>query len=136
MHRIALALLASVVAVSGCAAIGNSASSGLIGIEWVVQAIDGKAVVEGSRATLRFAPEAGVSGNASCNRFRAEFAASGDALTVSRAVTTRMACADALMQQEARFLGVLADVRRYAIAADGTLTLRTDAGATIVARRS
>lgn len=136
MHRIAFALLATVVAVTGCAGAGSAGSLGLIGVDWVVESIDGIAVVEGSRATLRFEPDGGVAGSASCNRYRAGFAASGDALSVSRAVTTRMACASALMQQEARFLAVLADVRRYAIAADGTLTLRTEAGATIRARRS
>jgi heat shock protein HslJ len=46
-----------------------------------------------------------------------------------------MACAPPLMDQEERFLALLAEVRGFEIGADGALTLRTGDGRAILARR-
>ena len=50
--------------------------------------------------------------------------------------STMMACAEPLMDQEQHFLGVLAEVRSFAIAPDGALSLRAADGREIVARRA
>ena len=144
-----LAFLALLVcSVAGCAAGPSGWNSGcganreaaiappLQGTEWVVEDIDGAGVVERSRPTLIFATDGGVSGNASCNTFRATYAVDGASLAISRAITTRMACAPALMQQETRFLGVLTGARTVDVSRDGTLTLRSSDGASIRARRA
>jgi heat shock protein HslJ len=46
-----------------------------------------------------------------------------------------MACPPALMQQEARFLEVLRNVRRFDVSANGALVLQTGDRRTITARR-
>ena len=149
LSKPSLALLALLVcSVAGCAAgtSGWNAACGanreaaiappLQGTEWVVEDIGGAGIVDRSRATLNFAPDGRVSGNASCNTFRATYAVDGDRLTISRAITTRMACAPALMQQESRLLAVLAGVRTFDLSRDGTLTLRSGDGASVRARHA
>jgi heat shock protein HslJ len=133
---------------AGCAAApsAENAASGanrdtasapsLPGTGWVVEDIDGTGIVDRSRATLEFATDGRVSGNASCNTYRATYELDRDVLTISRAITTRMACPPALMQQEARFLAALTGVRTFEISNDGGLTLRSAAGGSIRARRA
>lgn len=113
---------------------GIASAPPLAGTEWVVEDIDGSGIVDRSRATLTFATDGRVSGNASCNAYHASYEVDRDNLRFSRAITTRMACPAALMQQEARFLAALAGVRTFEISPDGRLTLRSAAGGSIRAR--
>ncbi|MCM5571227.1 META domain-containing protein [Burkholderiaceae bacterium FT117] len=117
----------------GC---GGEPASLLQGAEWVVEDIGGGGVVDGSRVTLRFGDDGRVAGRASCNRYTGGYELSGEGLVVgSKMAVTKMACAPALMQQEQRFLGLLAQVRRFEIGADGALVLVAADGRRIVARR-
>lgn len=102
--------------------------------EWLVEEIGGAGLVDRSRVTLNFAQGGTLFGKASCNSYRATYALAGNALSVSQAITTRMACAPALMQQEARFLALLAGVHEARLSADGTLTLGGADGTSIRAR--
>jgi len=111
-----------------------SGAQALYGPEWVVEDIDGRGIIDRSRVTFNFAPDGHVWGRASCNSYRATFATEGDRLTISRAISTRMACAPALMQQESRFLAILTGTHRFAISADGALTLQSSGAGTIRAR--
>ena len=145
---IVAALAVIVASMAGCAAStadGHSSPganpevaspAALQGVEWVVEDIDGRGMVDRSRATLNFAADGRVSGRASCNSYHASYAVERDSLTVSRAISTRMACEPALMQQEARFLSLLTSTRTFAIAPDGALTLRATDGGSIRARRA
>lgn len=119
-------------AYQGC---GGEPASLLRGAEWRVEDIGGTGIVEGSRVTLRFGDDGRVAGTASCNRYSGAYELTAEGLTLGRMVTTKMACAPALMQQEQRFLGLLAQVRRFEIAADGALALVAGDGRRIVARR-
>jgi heat shock protein HslJ len=70
-----------------------------------------------------------VTGSAGCNNYAATFKATGAALTVNApAMTTRKACAQAIMQQESTYLGTLAKAAAYKIDGD-KLELRNAAGA-------
>jgi heat shock protein HslJ/uncharacterized lipoprotein YbaY len=117
---------------AGC---GGDPAALLRGREWVVEDIDGKGIVERSRATLNFGADGRVSGRASCNTFTAQYTLTGEGLTVSKAAGTMMACASALMQQETLFLDVLQNVHRFDLNPDGALVLQTDDRRTITARR-
>jgi heat shock protein HslJ len=103
--------------------------------EWVVEDIGGAGIVDRSRVTLRFGDDGRVAGTASCNRYSGAYELTGEGLALGRMLTTKMACAPALMQQEQRFLGLLAQVRRFEIMADGALMLIAGDGRRIVARR-
>lgn len=117
---------------AGC---GGDPATLLHGREWVVADIDGKGPVDRSRATLNFGTDGRVAGRASCNNFTAQYTLTGEALTVSKAAGTMMACEPALMAQERLFLDLLQRVRRFDVRPDGALVLQTDDGRTIVARR-
>lgn len=116
----------------GC---GGEPAALLQGAEWRVEDIGGAGIVDRSRVTLRFNDDGRVAGTASCNRYSGAYELTGEGLTLGRMLTTKMACAPALMQQEQRFLGLLAQVRRFEIAADGALALIAADGRRIVARR-
>jgi heat shock protein HslJ len=92
-------------------------------------------VASAAAPTLAFTADSRVYGKASCNRFTAGFALTGETLTVERAASTMMACAEPVMEQELRFLELLRSVQRFTLAADGALTLHAADGRTIVARR-
>jgi heat shock protein HslJ/membrane-bound inhibitor of C-type lysozyme len=117
---------------AGC---GGEPAALLQGGEWVVEDIAGKGLLDRSRATLNFGTDGRVAGAASCNRYTAQYALTGEGLSISKAAGTMMACAPALMQQEALFLEVLRNVSRFDIEPDGALILHASDRRTIKARR-
>lgn len=79
-------------------------SNALTGSSWVLEEIGGAGVIDDARATLEF-PETGkVSGRGSCNRFFGPVEQNGDRLHLGPLGTTRMACPEAVMDQERRYL--------------------------------
>jgi heat shock protein HslJ/membrane-bound inhibitor of C-type lysozyme len=117
---------------AGC---GGEPAALLQGAEWVVEDIDRKGIVDRSRATLNFGPDGRVFGRSSCNTYTGVYKLTGEGLAVSQTAGTMMACPPALLQQEARFLEVLRNVRRFDVSANGALVLQTDDRRTITARR-
>jgi heat shock protein HslJ/membrane-bound inhibitor of C-type lysozyme len=117
---------------TGC---GGEASSLLVGPEWAVVSLDGQAVEPGSAPSLEFDSDGNLFGKGSCNRYRGPFKLTGETLTMGPLATTMMACDPPLMDQEERFLALLAEVRGFEIGTDGELTLRTGDGRAILARR-
>ncbi len=117
-----------------CVPVPDGAAA-LLGAEWVVEDIAGAGIVDRSHATLIFGADGRVSGSGSCNSYSAGYMVTGDSLTITQAVSTLKACVPALMSQEEKFMGLLRDVRTFAIAPDGALVLRTADGRTIKARR-
>lgn len=106
---------------TGC---GGAPLALLTGPEWRVEDIAGGGVIDGARVTLGVRAEGPhIAGRAGCNRFAARLVLTGEGLSVSQAVATRMACAPALMDQEQRFFAALAAVRRFDIDAAGALLL-------------
>jgi heat shock protein HslJ len=116
---------------TGC---GGEPAALLRGREWVVENINGKGIIDRSRATLNFGADGRVAGRASCNSYTAQYTLTGETLTIDKVAGTMMACPPGLMAQEALFLEVLRNVRRFDFAPDGALVL-TDDRRTITARR-
>jgi len=107
----------------------------LIGPEWTVTEIEGRAALADAAPTIAFLPN-GVTGSAGCNRFNGDYQADAVSLTIGALSTTRMACADDRMQQERTFLTLLSQAARYEASEDGTgLVLTAEDGRTIIARR-
>jgi heat shock protein HslJ len=119
-------------ALKGC---GGDPVTLLTGASWVVEALDKREMVEGSRVTLTFGGDGRLSSTASCNNYTATYALSGEGLTIGKAASTRKACAPRLMAEEQAFLALLAAVNRFEIASDGALTLHTADARTLRARR-
>lgn len=102
-------------------------------IEWVVEDIDGSGIIDNSNVTITFGEDGRIAGNGSCNRYMAGWEEENGKLTISRAAATQMACAEALMNQEMKFLDILADVTFFAMTPEGALALQTVDGRTLKA---
>jgi len=79
--------------------------------EWVLEDLGedlgGHGVIDRVQATLTF-PETGkVGGNGSCNRFFGPTEMSGDHIKIGPLGSTRMACPEAVMKQETKYLAAL-----------------------------
>ena len=106
---------------AGC---GGDPATLLQGGEWTVETIAGTPLAAGSSVTITFDAEGHVYGKASCNRFTGGYKLTGEGLAMGPLASTMMACADGLMEQERRFLELLAEAKGFAIAADGALSLQ------------
>jgi heat shock protein HslJ len=108
-------LLALVIGISGCASsMSTPVESDLAGA-WTVEYIGERPVIDNSPATIEFAGDGRVGGNACCNRFSGAYWLSGSSLTFSKLVSTKKMCFPALMEQETRFLAALERVAKVQI---------------------
>jgi heat shock protein HslJ len=99
--------------------------------KWVVEWIYDRPVIDHSPASFEFGPEQRLTGNASCNNYFGMYAIDGSSLTLHPiGKTSKMCIADALMEQEARFMDALPDVTVYEVR-DGILFLKNAGGATV-----
>lgn len=103
--------------------------------EWVIEDVNGRGIIDASRATVVFDGEGRIGGRGSCNSYGGSYELSGEGLAVSDLFSTQMACVEALMRQEQRVLAILEAVRRFDINETGALILHADDGRTLTARR-
>ncbi len=120
-----LAMLGA-VAVAGLAMSAVEAQ-GLQGPTWRAEAIMGSAA-DKAASTIRIADDGRVSGSGGCNRIMGSATITGGNIAFGGMGSTRMACAQPVMEQERNFLEALSAARSFRIA-DGRLTLLDAAGA-------
>jgi heat shock protein HslJ len=84
--------------------------SGLLGTVWQLVSIDGRSPIEGSAISLAFHNEYRLSGHAGCRDYVATYQASGDNMNLLFEAMIDADCPmhDALLEQEAQLLGILA----------------------------
>ena len=82
------------------------ARQGLEGRTFLSTAIDGRALVAGSRVRLAFAAGR-IGASAGCNSMGGTYAIDGDLLVAGQLATTEMACDPALMEQDQWLAGLL-----------------------------
>lgn len=116
---------------SGC---GGDSQSLLTGDEWIVEDINRQGIIDASRITLQFDKSGRLHGQASCNQYTTTYELT-EQIDIGQAIATRKACAPALMNQEQRFLTLLADVIQIEFDEKGALLLSTADGSTLTARR-
>ncbi|PLX45047.1 MAG: lipoprotein-related protein, partial [Hyphomicrobiales bacterium] len=80
---------------------------------------------------LSFGGDGRVAGRSGCNRFAGTYRARRGRLDIGRLMSTRMACAPAVMRGERRFLGALRSSRFYRLSASG-LVLAGASGAPLL----
>jgi len=127
MCRLLFALTVLLI-VSGCRTAGLAApkavtSPGALSGAWVVEQIDGGPVAERTLVTVGFDTPARVSGRATCNLYSARLTVAGTTMRIDEAITTKMACPAALMEQERRFLAAIGAVTAYRREGDRLLLL-------------
>ncbi|WP_339462717.1 META domain-containing protein [Pseudomonas sp. EA_105y_Pfl2_R69] len=93
-------------------------------VEWIGE----RPLIDRSHLTITFGDDGRAYGNAGCNHWFAGYQLDGDKLGFSAAGSTRKMCAEALMEQEARFLESLGQVQRWDFNDIGQLQLWPAAG--------
>lgn len=97
---------------AGCA--GTPAADGppeLAGTSWVAEDIDGRGVMDRLQSTISFESSLRIAGNAGCNRYFGNYTLAGPELELGPLGSTMMACPEAVMDQERRFLRALEKTR-------------------------
>jgi heat shock protein HslJ len=79
----------------------------LSGSEWLLEDLGGHGVIDNVQATLTFPEAEKIGGNGSCNRFFGPSEISGDHIKIGPLGSTRMACPEAVMNQETKYLAAL-----------------------------
>jgi putative lipoprotein len=87
----------------------------LWGTGWVLEDLNGAAVIGEIPVTLQFSEDGAVSGTASCNQFLGSVTVSGTSITFGPLVTTRKMCAQPTMDQETRYLAALREAERFEV---------------------
>lgn len=90
-----------------------SADVNLLGTAWRLERLASGKLQAGTQPSLEFPTEGRASGHGSCNRFNGIVIVATDAIKFSGLATTRMACAEAVMQQEESYLAALRDAVRF-----------------------
>lgn len=93
----------------------------LLGTAWRLEDLGGAGVLDRVQATLEF-PEIGrIAGSGSCNRFIGSVAIAGEEIKIGPLGSTRMACAEAVGNQEGEYLKALRNAERFTL--DGSTLL-------------
>lgn len=90
----------------------------LANTEWLLEELTGTPTTTDAQTTLRFDGTSAVSGQGGCNRYRAQITSQGDRLSVAPAVSTRMMCPPAMIDQETRYFQALQAVQRFSLQGD------------------
>jgi heat shock protein HslJ len=111
--------LLSLLALSACAtaSLGHRFDG-----ELVAEAVNDTPVTGARPLTLRLTGGR-ATGNSGCNSFTASYELNQERLEFGPIASTRMACEPAAMEQEARFLSILAAVRSYSRYGNGSLSI-------------
>ncbi len=120
-----LAAVVGLAVVAGGA--GAAADSPLVDKTWRLTSLRGAKPVAGTTVTLAFGADGRVSGTGGCNSFGGPYTATRVRVRISSLISTQMACATGIMNQEQKYLQTLEAARLYGVRGT-TLTLRSSFG--------
>ncbi len=124
-----------VLVLAGCASRPPAAPEPSIVGLWLAQDIAGAPVPADARITLSLYGDGRAVGRGGCNNYTTKYQRTGGSITFGPALSTKMACAPALMTLEQSYFDTLAAVTRVERRADGALAMTADSGAQLVFRR-
>ncbi len=110
----------------GCGG-GQAPDPALVNSDWTIVAI-GQETVSGPQYTLRIGPDE-IGGRVGCNGFSARYTADGGTLNIGATMSTRMACAPAVMTREQRAFAILTGAVQVSRPDANTLVLTGAEGA-------
>jgi heat shock protein HslJ len=107
----------------------------LEGTSWVLETLNGAALVPVSEITLQF-EEGNASGSAGCNSYGGAYTTSDGQLSIPEIIRTEMACLEpeGVMEQEDAYLAVLQSAATYR-SVDDRLQIENDAGEAVLVFR-
>ena len=93
-------------------------------------------VITGSQTTADFRADWKLSGSGGCNQYNAGYTTTAsNGITITQPITTLMACAEPVMQQETQYFSLLPTAAKYEISGD-QLTLFNATGTKILIYKS
>jgi putative lipoprotein len=93
----------------------RAGGGGLLGTSWRLEDLGGAGVLDRVEATLEFTEEGKVSGGGSCNRVFGSVKIDGDRISFGPLGSTRMACPEAVSNQESKYLQALQAAERFTV---------------------
>ncbi|MFM8231294.1 MAG: META domain-containing protein [Chthoniobacterales bacterium] len=111
----------------------NQSSVTLPGSAWEVTTYAGQTPLADHPITFEFDNEGNIAGDASCNRFGGTCAIEGNTIKVGPLRSTRRACEPEVMQQEHKFLALLAAATTWSL--EGEELVLTSPDGVIKAKR-
>ncbi len=83
--------------------------------KWLAESIRSGGVIDNLQSTSEIAADGTVAGKGGCNSFNGKATVAGDKIGFASLAATRMACPQAIMDQESKFLAALNDAKRWMI---------------------
>jgi putative lipoprotein len=100
----------------------------LVGGTWVAEYIDEAGVIDDAQSTVVFGNDGRISGRGGCNSYGGTVDLKGAQIIVGELMSTKMACAPAVMDQETRFMAALQATRTYRMDEGNKLVLSDATG--------
>lgn len=127
------ALLLAALILTGCAGV---ATGGRLGGDWRAVDINGVPVAGGRAITLRLGADGTAAGSSGCNSYSGGYRLSSQqGIEFAALAVTEMACEQAIMEQEGRYLSILRGVTGYSFYSDGSVSLVAADGRAVRLRR-
>jgi putative lipoprotein len=114
--------LGNLMAGAGCTTTDEPATR-LPGTTWRAETIMGRPVIDASASTITFEADGRVHGRGCCNRYFGASTIDGERVSFGAMGSTKMACPEALMDQETRFFQALQSAERWTIDEQGLLLI-------------
>ena len=108
----------------------------LTNIEWIIEDIGGRGIIDSSRVTIVLSEDGRISGRATCNNYSGSYDRDSEDFRTRDIAVTNRACVEALARQEAEFLRILRGASRTSTANDGSVVISNPSGESLIARRS
>jgi heat shock protein HslJ len=97
---------------------------------WLLESLDGQAVIPGSQVTIRF-EEDRFYGTDGCNQYNGSLKLEAEKINIDENIaTTRKACEESIMQQASAYLAMLVKAATYKVS-DQQMVLLDDGGKTL-----
>jgi putative lipoprotein len=120
-----LAIAFAALMTAGSEVSGQAAEFELTGTTWRAETIMGRPVIDSSDSTITFEADGRVHGRGGCNRYFGAATIGGEQVSFGPIGSTKMACAPALMDQEARFFQILESAVRWSVDEHGMLLIHS-----------
>ena len=122
---VAALALGTVMASAGCTAADAPDGTALTGTTWRAETIVGRPAIQATASTITFEADGRVHGQGGCNRYFGAATIDGERMSFGPLGSTKMACAPALMDQEARFFRALEGAERWSLDEHGLLLIHS-----------
>lgn len=105
--------------------LGTAQAEQRVAGNWLAEDIQGGGVIDRAQTTLELSADGSFHGSGGCNNYRGKAVIEGKSIAFGPVAATRMACPEALMNQEAKFFKALEKVKSWQINEQGKLILNS-----------